>query len=330
MTISAIGLIAYFSLLAIVLFIFYSKKWFILNEKNLFAQKLFWLSIGVPIFSFFYFGSFAWWGKSPVLSAHGYARFYQISKFPLLLLASSGPLGAIVNNIHRTIQTEKQIEEAKKKNLSDSYYSHFKHIVDYFTNLPEKKLETDLKNNLNQVFSITYPIHLYKFIYNENSSSNMTLKTNKDYMKKLSDTLMSIVDSLESLTPPKSIHDNNLHIQAKSLNDIEINLTQLYKMMCIESPSQDYHFRFENNHNDHLLCTNLGSAIELAGRIDIAYQFIINIYEITVHFDFNDLLKEDTGHLMTRLTLLRDIPPEIFNLLSFRTGAKKPAYTRVW
>ncbi|HHL9594566.1 TPA: hypothetical protein ACQ98W_004820, partial [Citrobacter braakii] len=298
------------------------------TEKNLYTQKLFWLSIGFPLFSFFYFGIFSWWGKTPVLSAHGYARFYEISKFPLLILASTAPLGAIVNNIHRTIQTEKQIEEANRKGLSDSYYSHFKHIVDYFTSLPYKKITLDVSyhTKFEQEFKIAYPIHLYQFIYNKNSPENGILNTNNLYMSQLSDTLVAIVDELEHITPPKSTIDNNLQLQARALNKIEEKLTQLHKMMCIDIPNQDYHFYYENPNKDFYIRTNFGSAEELAARIDVLYQFIIHIYEITVYFDFSDLLREDTGHLMTRLKLLRDISAEIFRVIKFQSGTKSPSF----
>ncbi|HBM8578365.1 TPA: hypothetical protein L0V48_004559, partial [Escherichia coli] len=119
-------------ILAIILFAFVSiyKKWYILDKRNLFQQKLFWISIAVPLLSFIYFGAFAWFGKIPVLSAHGYARFYEISKFPLLILASSVPLASIVNNIHRTIQTEAQINSSEIKNAIDRHFAHEKNFVD--------------------------------------------------------------------------------------------------------------------------------------------------------------------------------------------------------
>lgn len=89
---SSIGIMFYVVMLIYILYLTYKYKWYLLNEQNLIKQKLFWLSIGIPVLSFFYFGIFAWWGKVPVLSAHGYTRFYEISKFPLMLLASSVPL----------------------------------------------------------------------------------------------------------------------------------------------------------------------------------------------------------------------------------------------
>lgn len=85
---SSIGIMFYVVMLIYILYLTYKYKWYLLNEQNLIKQKLFWLSIGIPVLSFFYFGIFAWWGKVPVLSAHGYTRFYEISKFPLMLLNS--------------------------------------------------------------------------------------------------------------------------------------------------------------------------------------------------------------------------------------------------
>lgn len=304
------------------------RKAFSMDEKPLTKQYLFKQSLRVPCISSLYFGILSWMGHTPQFNSDGFINFIEISKLPIALLSLTIPFVIVVNNIHRTIQTDKQIEEAKRKNLSDSYYSHFKHVVDYFTNLPPKKLALDVTyaNNFKQEFKISSPIHLYKFIYNENSPSNGVANTNKYYMQKLSDLLINIVDVLENLTPPKSVTDNNLKTQAWSLNTIENDLTNLHKMMCIDLPSQDYHFYYQDQNNEYLLRTNFGSAQELAGRIEILYQYIINVYEITVMFDFNDSLREDTGQLMTRIKFLRDLSADIFKEKKFQSGAKEPTF----
>ncbi|EGN3778275.1 hypothetical protein IH024_003580, partial [Salmonella enterica] len=177
---SEIGIIFYLVILTGLLYLTYKNKWYILDEKNLLKQKLFWLSIGIPVFSFCYFGMFAWWGKTPVLSANGYARFYEISKFPLMLLASSVPLGAIVNNIHRTIQTEtqlsrteSQIEMIKIKNKSDSFYAHQKSYADIFKTVPSfivNRKYTEYDDNKKFVeLSISHPYILYMNIFSNSS-----------------------------------------------------------------------------------------------------------------------------------------------------------------
>lgn len=133
-------IVSYPILIILFLLFAHKKEWLKLDHKNLFTQKLFWIVLFIPFVTFLAFGAWAWWGKHPVLTAHGFERFLIISKLPLLFLASSVPLVSIVNNIHRTIQTEKQISEAEKKNQTDSYYNHFKHTLDLFGNIKSKQI----------------------------------------------------------------------------------------------------------------------------------------------------------------------------------------------
>jgi len=144
------------------------KGWLKLDHRNLFHQKLFWLAIILPFTSFFAYGIWAWWGHAPDLSASGYEEFYNISKVPLLFLAASVPLAAIVNNIHRTIQTETQIKESEKKNLSDSYYTHFKNTLDLFKHIQSKELSLTEKGE-KFTLSINNPVSLYNSIYKNSS-----------------------------------------------------------------------------------------------------------------------------------------------------------------
>ncbi|MBN3121960.1 hypothetical protein [Pectobacterium brasiliense] len=164
----------FYYLLAIFILIIIStwKKWYILDKRNLFHQKLFWLSVGVPTISFIYFGIFAWWGKTPVLSAHGYARFYDISKFPLLLLASSVPLASIVNNIHRTIQTEAQIETSETKNAIDRHLAHEKNFIEKAKEI----LLYDIRNAVNHKGELKTLIFTDEDISPEEAATNL-LKT---------------------------------------------------------------------------------------------------------------------------------------------------------
>ncbi|XQS16361.1 hypothetical protein ACJ6TS_20690 [Citrobacter telavivensis] len=318
-------------------FIFYLIIEVILSLKNkafemdaapLTKQYLFKQSLRIPCLSSLYFGILSWVGHTPQFNNEGFINFIEISKLPIALLSLTIPFVIVVNNIHRTIQTDKQIEEAKRKNIADSYYSHFKHIVDYFTNLPPKTLKLDIPyvKDSKQEFKFNYPIHLYKFIYNENDPEHGVLSTNRIYMKKLTDLLLNIVDLLENLNPSKSSTDSSLKKQAWSLNEIEKDLTKLHKMMCIDIPSQDYHFYYRDPHNQFLLRTNFSSAEELADRLEIIYQFIINVLEITVMFDFNDSLKEDTGNLKFRTKLLRDLSANIFRECKFFNSIEEPTF----
>ncbi|HBV4632742.1 hypothetical protein [Klebsiella pneumoniae] len=197
MTSSEIELFFYFLTSSIVFIVFYFKQWFILTERNLFSQKLFWLSIGFPFVSFLYFGIFSWWGKTPLLNANGYTNFYEISKFPLMILATSVPLGAIVNNIHRTIQTEKQIYESKRKNNFDISINHIKYHTELFQKIKSQEITESYKtkpsladeyieNETTFTPVVLYPIALYKKLFitnNENEDEN--LKINIKFLRKL-------------------------------------------------------------------------------------------------------------------------------------------------
>ncbi|WP_272657027.1 MULTISPECIES: hypothetical protein [unclassified Providencia] len=129
-------------------------KTFKIDAKPLTQQTLFWLAIIIPIASFIYFGLFAWWGKTPVFSAHGFERFIKISTLPLGLLSLAIPFTAVINNIHRTVQTNEQIEQAQDKNKNDLYFSHRKNIIDIFNSLTKEKI--DFKFNDRSIINISY------------------------------------------------------------------------------------------------------------------------------------------------------------------------------
>lgn len=98
---------------------------FRLTEKSLDKQKLFWVALIIPFFSFLYFGTPIWINYSIDISTNGYEHFLKISILPLYILASAPILAAFVANTHRTIQTEKQIIETEKKNKVDTIFSKF-------------------------------------------------------------------------------------------------------------------------------------------------------------------------------------------------------------
>lgn len=154
---------------AAVIALYGFKGWFKLTSDNLYGQPLFWLSILGPLFSCFYFGAPVWSQSSFLISAAGYQHFYDISKIPLLLLASAVPFTAIIVSLHRTVQVEKQIATAEFKNKMDEFYSHNKHMVEAFSKITTHKLRfTKAKLHCLQedkIFQITRPHSLYKRIF---------------------------------------------------------------------------------------------------------------------------------------------------------------------
>lgn len=166
----------YFLLLAITASVFYAKGWCQITYEPLTKQKVFWASIFIPAFSFFYFGYFSWSEYFIDMSSDGLNRFVKISTFPLGLLSLSIPLAAIVTSIHRSIQTASQIslaniqvDLANKKNSLDELFSREKNFVEK-CKLIEKKVgffDIKLKNgNSRLAFDISTPHMLFHKLYN--------------------------------------------------------------------------------------------------------------------------------------------------------------------
>ncbi|MBE4810273.1 MULTISPECIES: hypothetical protein [unclassified Enterobacter cloacae complex] len=257
------GIASYAAFIAILFVLIICRKWYVLDKRNLFRQKLFWVSVGVPFVSFIYFGLFAWWGKTPVLSAHGYARFYEISKFPLLLLASSVPLASIVNNIHRTIQTETQINTSETKNAVDRYLAHEKNFIEKTKEILAFKLTsardsdgklTEFKHNdskfvlfTSDEVKISNPYLLYNKIYN---NATMETSSNFDPNTELLSNIknhLSAIDNTLSFKHP--IPNDNPASYMIRLNRLSFNIASLLDLICANSISHVYclvkHGRYE-------------------------------------------------------------------------------------
>lgn len=248
------GITAYAVAIVILFFVTIWNKWHVLDKRNLVRQKLFWISIAVPIISFLYFGLFAWWGKTPVLSAHGYSRFYEISKFPLLLLASSVPLASIVNNIHRTIQTENQINTAETKNAVDRYLAHEKNFIEKTKEILTLKLTIARDNDgkltefkigddkyklfISDEVKISNPYLLYSKIYNlATMEVSSDFSVNPDILNKIKNHLNDINDVVSF---NHSIPKNNPFSHMIRLNRLSFNIASLLDLICANSVSHVY------------------------------------------------------------------------------------------
>lgn len=172
-------------------------KWFKLNEHNLFNQPLFIISILLPLYYSFMFGLWVWKDQHISLSPSGYLNFITESKLPLLILALSVPLASIINNIHRTIQTEKQIYESEKKNNFDISINHIKYHTELFQKIEVKEITENYKIKASKGDEyiekearftpiVLYPSSLYKKLFiSNNNNEKYTLKTNVQFLKKI-------------------------------------------------------------------------------------------------------------------------------------------------
>ncbi|MEI7087960.1 hypothetical protein WCU61_17995 [Pectobacterium versatile] len=188
---------------------FYNKK-FRLDERSLDQQPMFWYAVVSPLIVFFILGVFVWKDSIPDFSRHGFDEFYSISKFPLSILALSPILGAFVASVHRTIQTERQIEKTneqlklvKVKNNADLFYSHYKYTLDEMKNVEvinsfeipmsfrdklKENISTDDRNKIEIKLNIKHPGQLYKKIFdstNNNLKDGFEVNVNGDFFIKL-------------------------------------------------------------------------------------------------------------------------------------------------
>ncbi|ATX04282.1 hypothetical protein CU079_23040 [Citrobacter freundii] len=222
-------------------FIFFRNNWIKLNEGNLLKQPLFIASILIPLHTFLIYGLWIWKDYSLNFTSSGFNNFLEISKLPLLLLASAVPLAAIVNNIHRTIQVEKQITETSRKNHSDSYYTHLKFVTESFEKYVSIEFECgDYKSKS----KVSHPLSLYHSLFiASNSDKGASNEVNKSLCKFISNTWEEInfhIDSyrlhFDSLVGVEDVH---LKEQlARDIHEIEMKIISIFKKLFITG----YHY----------------------------------------------------------------------------------------
>lgn len=252
-----LGLLIATAMLATLSYYFH---WFKLDDRQLFKQPLFIIVTAYPIYLFILFGGWIWKDYNLNLSPEGYSLFLEISKFPLIILASSVPLGAIVNNVHRTIQTEKQIDEAGAKNRNDIYYGHVKFILDQFDKIKGKQISHDyhLEESANitpgsevktKIFNIEscifirQPMDLYRKIYKhsrpQKSSDFMTCPV---FLRTLQDEWLKIHDLClyKAERDPEQHFKSPQELRIKEYSDIDITYTNICNLLCLGGFHSDY------------------------------------------------------------------------------------------
>lgn len=139
-------------------------RWLKLDEKRLSQQWIFRLAIAIPFAISFLLCIPLWFETTFDFSSAGYTKFLSIFSLPIGVLSLSIPLVAIVAHIHRTIQTEKQINLIDQKNISDRFYSHYKYIMDSFSSIEMDNMkingDTSKKikiSNINSLYHCFFP-----------------------------------------------------------------------------------------------------------------------------------------------------------------------------
>lgn len=154
---------------------------FNMNAEPLTRQPLFKAALLIPIVSFLLLGGIVWKGHSIQIDAEGFNNFLTISKLPLAVLSLSIPFGVIVNNIHRTIQTDTQIKESQKKNTMDGFYSHRKNTMEIIQNI-EFTYTYYLANKTQLEFRNSYSC--YKAFYPYANASTLNFESSISFIEK--------------------------------------------------------------------------------------------------------------------------------------------------
>lgn len=214
---------------------------FEIKSDSLDKQYLFWLGIIVPIGIFFYLEYFVFLSNEISFNSTGFKVFFDESKLPLGVLALSPIFGVIVSNIHRTIQTEKQISVSEQKNISDSFYAHHKFIIDEFKSISERY--GDIDKGL--VLTISSPNALYKKIYKKSNISNgVNENISNDFMNSLNGYLDLIHFELGSILHKVSISEstkNSNFIQmVQHLSELIDEFLKYFHIQCGEDKPEKY------------------------------------------------------------------------------------------
>lgn len=200
----------------------------------------------------------------------------------------SVPMAAIVNNIHRTIQTEKQILETQKKNLADSYYAHLKSMTDFFKDLPEHNITIAYEGRkITKNLKITYPTQLYDSLFPESTPfSGASYGVNRRFTSKILDCHNKLIKYIESLNDLFDKESDKSDKEKKLIyywNEIEKLTNTLCS--CIAIPSNDFGITMLFQANESLTSTNILSLDDLYKTIsaihDINMSILDRVKEIT-------------------------------------------------
>lgn len=209
------------------------KRLFRLNHESLSKQGPFWLSIFIPLAISLLLCIPLWIHTTIDLSPDGYGKFLDIYKLPIGILSLTIPLVAIIAHIHRTIQTAEQINSAKKKNLTDSFFSHNKFITDALTKIAPRKIK--ISGGLYEL-KIEDPYHIYNIFFKNSSyengiiTSEITMGRNEIVVL-----LEDIYDKLDDASEPFT----NITVEIKKLNALIKSVSKLTKFLAITNNFPD-------------------------------------------------------------------------------------------
>ncbi|WP_411696597.1 hypothetical protein [Enterobacter pasteurii] len=281
------------STLALIIYVIYlyieykqlkSKGGFSMNEKPLSEQLLFRAAIRVPLISFIFFGCFAWSGHPPSFTSKGFSNFIERGKLPLGLLSLSIPFLAVINNMHRTIQTDAQIKESKKKNLSDLFYSHQKNTTEYFSTHIQYTLQagnSQLNSHEERFIKVKHTYKLYQKLFPQSSALDNNFTLSKEYIKLIKSIWVKINLLLneENYKYVQGEKKSYKARQAKNVHSLELCIRKLSRKLYLNEIKFKYIFQLYE-HEKFTLHTGIQSEDDLKNIIKCFWVITNDIFLI--------------------------------------------------
>ncbi|WP_272576936.1 hypothetical protein [Providencia sp. PROV274] len=190
------------------------KRLISLNDENLAKQPIFWVGTILPLIV-------ASWVEYQIillnpelLSLGSVSNLFTKSAPALYISALTPTLGVIISNIHRTIQTKKQIQVTEVKNISDSFYAHNKYIIEEFNAF---KFEV---NWYDDDITISAPNKLYKKIFDKSNIKNgMNDEISEVYLHLVKNDLSWLIRSINDIA--LKFKKDNLNLNSELI--LEVN-----------------------------------------------------------------------------------------------------------
>lgn len=209
-----------------------------LNEDNLAKQPIFWIGIILPLVV-------AGWAEYNIillnpnfLSFKEIKNFYEASTPALYITALTPTLGILISNIHKSIQTEKEIISSEAKNIIDLFYAHYEYTTEEFRRLDDKKNRLIVMN----------PNHLYRKVFPSASYLNGIGEKSMLFINELlfnTNKLNEIINemNLNSLSineenKTENFIDALMRLDEDKLSSIDTYKNKIFKLLEVEMSSK--------------------------------------------------------------------------------------------
>ncbi|TAJ02708.1 hypothetical protein [Pectobacterium versatile] len=260
-----------------------SLRWLKLDEKRLSQQWVFRLAIAIPFAISLLLCIPLWFETTFDFSSAGYAKFLSMFSLPIGVLSLSIPLVAIVAHIHRTIQTEKQIELTDKKNISDRFYSHYKYITESLSSIESNNIKISGDTSKIKISNFNY---LYRCFFPHSSPENGVVIDRKlNYAKEIFHSFNEIdknLNKLENEKPKENVILFEIIIEIISLSRVlDFNIHE------IVSGKNNRKLLFIENNVKFKISTCFLDEDELKNYLMGLYSMSINIMNLLdIKFDY--------------------------------------------